>query len=154
PHRRLRTCWGTVPRHVFSDFAVEVVDLVGEAEELAAGPEADLAAVGVEGDRRLVLVRDDRDPRRLLAVVRELVRALLALGEDDEIAGLELPVAVGVAERRAAREHEQPLLAAVLVVVRERALPRGQVVHREAERRRADQVADSNPRDLVPGGAS
>src|SRR5438067_10542216 len=143
---------GTALRGV-SGLAVEVVDLFGQAEELAVGPEADLAAVGVEGDRGLVLVREHRDPGDLLAVVRHLVRTLLALREEDEIAGLELVLAIGVAEGRAAGEHEQPLLTPELVVVRERALAGRQVVHRQAERSSAHELADPRASDPVPRGA-
>ena len=46
-----------------------------------------------------------------------------AFREADDIAGLEHVLALGMAERRPAREDDRPLLAAVLVVVRANALP-------------------------------
>src|SRR5262249_58872837 len=93
-----------------SDLALEVVDFVGEAEELAGGPDADLAAVGIERDRRLLRVRDHRDANGLGGVVRHLVGTPPALRGDDEGARRELlPPVRGAPRRPPARPQPPPL---------------------------------------------
>src|SRR3954452_3390525 len=105
-----------------SELAVVVLDGVLDAEDLAERPDADLAAVGIDGDGRLRPRGEHEDAHRRVATVRHLVRSVRALGEADEVALLQLVLALGIAQRRPAGEHGQPLLLGMLVVVRADAL--------------------------------
>ena len=133
------------------ELPVPVVDRVLEPKDLVERPHADLAAVGIDRGPDVALVGENRDPRHPFAAVRHLVRAVRPLGEEDDVAGRELVLAVGVAQRRTAAEHDQPFLEAVLVVVRADALSGGEVVHRRAERRSAEQRPHADVRRLVAG---
>src|SRR3954447_11245739 len=82
-----------------SCLALPVVDgCVGAQELLVAArglrPDPDLAAVGVvhDGDRRLR--REDQHAARVAALVRDPVRAVGPLGEDGDVTGSELALAV------------------------------------------------------------
>ena len=85
--------------------------------------DADLAAVRIDRDGEARLVREQHHAHRLGRGVRELVRALRPFREADDVARLEHVLAVRMPQRRPAAEHDRPLLAPVLVVVRADALP-------------------------------
>src|SRR3954449_1433206 len=112
--------------------AVEVLDARRARREqvlaLVAGPDADLVAVRVRGRRR----EDDGGPheqaRGLLGLVEQLVRALGALREEDDVEGREPLGALRRAQRRRALEDERPLLLGVLVVVRTQRLAGRQLI--------------------------
>ena len=61
------------------------------------------------------------------------MRARRAFREADDVPGAQLVLAVGNPQRRPARDDEQPLLGAVLVVVGERALARLELVDGRAD---------------------
>src|SRR5436190_117648 len=112
--------------------AVEVLDARRARREqvlaLVAGPDAHLVAVRVRGRRRERDARPHQDPRGRVAVVEQLVGALGALGEEDDVVGREPLGALRRAQRRRAGEHERPLLLAVLVVVRAQRLAGRQLI--------------------------
>src|SRR5438270_9774046 len=83
-----------------------------------------------------------------VASVEHLVGALRALGEDGEVAGLELAPSVRRAQGRTAREDDQPLLAADLVVVGPGLLARRQLVDAAAQEVGVEPAADRG--DAVP----
>src|SRR3954451_23027029 len=135
------TRWGgmdTLSLHL----SVVVIHVAGAADQdvvaHVARPDADLVAVGVDGDRRLILGREHHDTDRLVAAVEHLVRARGPRREADDVAALEGLLALGVAQDDRPVEDDQPLLAAVLVVVRADALAGRQLVDRRAHLRGAD----------------
>ena len=97
-------------------------DLVRAAA--AHRPDADLVAVRIDGDARVVLRREHQQPHGRVAAVRELVGAVRAFREAHDLAGLHLLLAVGRSDGDRPLEHEQPLLVGVLVVVGAVALAR------------------------------
>ena len=88
-------------------------------------------------------VESNATPQRLVGAIRQLVRAVRPLREADGVPRAELALALRCAQRRPAREDDQPLLVADLVVVRADALPGRQLVHREAEPLGADERPDA-----------
>src|SRR5205085_12674398 len=104
---------------------------------------ADLVAVGVFGDADVALRREDRDAHRLFRGVAEVVRAVRAFREADGVAGLDLALAFGRAQRRPAGDDDQPFLVGPLEVVRADRLARRQVVDAHPEPLRADLLADA-----------
>jgi hypothetical protein len=65
-----------------------------------------------------------------------------SLREDDDVAGLEPVLAVRSSEARRSGDDDQPLLAAVFVVVRPRSFPGRQLVETAAEKTAAEALAD------------
>jgi len=66
------------------------------------------------------------------------VSACRPLGEGDDVAWLELVLALRVAQGRVPSDDEEPLLAAVLVVIGKAALARRKLVDRRADQRGAE----------------
>src|SRR4051794_25472696 len=116
--------------------ALVIADAALAAEEaavLVAGRgDADLVAVGIDGDPDRVLGQDHHPPPPSLPSVGDPVGTLRTGGKADHVPRLEVVLAAGVAERRRPLEHDQPLLLGVLVVVGADALPGRQVVDRAA----------------------
>src|SRR5437764_485899 len=129
---------------------VAVAPAEHEVLHAAAGPDADLVAVRVDGDRRLVLRRDHQHPDGLLGQVRDLVRAAGAGREADDVAGDEPLGAARAAERRPALQHDQPLLVPVLEVVGADALPRRKLVERAADQPGADPASEPGEAGAIP----
>src|SRR3954452_21485428 len=109
--------------------AVGVAHLVVEAEEraqAAAAREAlggaELARVGVEDDVGLPVRADRQEAHELAGVVVELVGALLAGREAQDVAGLQPPPPLGRAQRGPSVEDDEQLLLGEVEVVRVRAL--------------------------------
>src|SRR5215204_2160508 len=138
-----------LPRAVsrLGELARPVVDVAFALRDqlvlVVAGPDADLVAVGVDGHRRVALRGEHQQADGHLAAVRQLVRAFRALGEADDLAGLQGLVAARPANRQRAVENDEPLLVAVLVVVRAIALASPELVDRAAEHRSADRLAEA-----------
>jgi hypothetical protein len=78
------------------------------------------------------------------------VRTGRPLGEDDDVAGLELVLAVGSPQDWLSGDDDQPLLAALFVVIRPRALPRRQLVETAAEKTAAEALADGGAQVAEP----
>jgi hypothetical protein len=68
-----------------------------------------------------------------MRAVDHLVRAARPLDEADDVAGLELALALRRPKRRRAGDDHEPLLVAVLVVVGPRSLARRQLVERGSD---------------------
>src|SRR3954452_703310 len=80
-----------------------------EAAVLVAGREdADLVAVGIDGDPDRVLGREHQHAHPALPSVGDPVGALRTGGKADHVPRLEVVLAAGVAERRRPLEHDQP----------------------------------------------
>src|SRR3954447_1117733 len=97
PTRFTRSSWATrSPARTPSGSALAVpvihCSFSFEVEPVPGRAGADLAAVGVL-DASLVARREDRQARRCAAAVVERVRACLALGKADEVAGPQLTLA-------------------------------------------------------------
>ena len=73
------------------------------------------------------------------------MRARLALREAGDVARRELPLACRRAQRRPARDDDEPLLVRVVVVVRPGALARRHFVERAADQLRAEVVPHPGP---------
>src|SRR5579863_800609 len=131
--------------------AVEVIDSVVSAEhqrqragraELPAA-RGDLAAVGVFDDVGLRRRADNEETNGLVASIDQLVGALAAGVENDDLTGCEEALARGGAKRRAAAEDDQHLLEPEVGVVGEIAAAGRELIDRRAEPARAGGAADA-----------
>src|SRR5688500_5674906 len=124
--------------------AVPVVDLGLDPEHpagigvLVPRPDAHLAAVRIDRSVRLTLRRGDQHAHRLVRVVAHLMGSVRPFGEAHDVTGAELVLAVRSAQRRPAADDDEPLLVAVLVVVREAALAGLELVQAGADLLAAD----------------
>src|SRR5437899_2244775 len=101
--------------------SVPVVDrAVGAAQHHLVGgvarPDAELVAIGVDGDGRLARAGEHHDPRCDLVAVAHLVGAGRTGREAHQITAAQLLLASGRAQQHDAVEHEQPLLLVLVVV--------------------------------------
>src|SRR3954454_7022100 len=101
---------------------------------VALRPDPDLAAVWVVHDGQRRLRREEDDADRLSRLVDHLMRSGRALREHGDVAGLERLLSVRRAQRRLARDDQQPLLTALLVVVRPRLLAGRELVQAAAQK--------------------
>ena len=85
---------------------------------------------------------EDEDPRGLLRAVDDLVAARGPLREDGDVAWGELALAVRPPQCGPARDGDEPLLAADLVVVRPGLLARRELVDGAADELRAERTTD------------
>ena len=116
-----------------------------------ARPDPDLVAVRVDGDPELVLRREDGDPHRFAGCVPHVMCPRRPGREADDVARLEHPLAVGAAERRAARDDDQPLLVGPFEVVRADRLAGRQVVDGHAEPGRPESRPEAGCAAQIPG---
>jgi hypothetical protein len=93
-------------------------------------------------DRERRLGRQNEDTTALLGAVDHLVGAGRPFREDDDVAGLEVALAAGSSEARLSGDDDQPLLAAVFVVIGPRSFPGRQLVETTAEKTAAQASAD------------
>src|SRR5688572_21419095 len=104
-----------------SALAVPVVDAAvaphHDVVPIVLRPEADLVAIRVDRHARPVLRGEEEHARGGVASVHQLVRAFGADREEDDVPWLEVVLASGMAQGRAAGQDDQPLLVPVLVVV-------------------------------------
>src|SRR6478609_714367 len=135
--------------------AVEVVELGGLVEDLPdpGAPQADLAAVRVEGDvsRRVPVGRDHEQADRLLGVVPERMRALRAPFEEHGVSGRQPALPARVAERRLARQHDQQLFLDDVPVVRKGLLTGRELVEAGPDLRRTQLATDAEVLPLPAG---
>ena len=115
-------------------FAVVVVDVAGAMDDhvvdlVLRRPDAELVAVGIDGDRRMADGREHQHAHGLPGVVADGVRAVRAGAEADDVPGFQRIAALGVPQASAwPASTSSALLLAVLVVVRADRLPRRQLV--------------------------
>src|SRR3712207_6477967 len=105
-------------------------------------PRADLAGVEVLDDVRRDQRGEHEDADRRVRVVADLVRALLAAREGDDIALAQLLLALVRAQRRLATEDDHPFLVRVVGVERPLLAARLDLVHARADQLGADVRAD------------
>ena len=102
--------------------AVPVVHVGRSAREhvvgFVSGPHADLAAVRVHRDGWHAPRREHQHTHRLVGLVAHEMRSRGLLWEVDDVERVEGIRALGMAKRRTTAQHEQPLLLAVLIVIR------------------------------------
>src|SRR3954454_23517070 len=131
--------------------AVPVVDRrrPRQVQPVVAGhprPRPDLVAVRVHRNRGRPVRRQDQEAPR----AANGVGALLTRREAHDVSAPQLPFALGSPHDRRPLDHEQPLLDAVVVVVRERLLGRRQLIDGAADQLRPEAVADALPAGALP----
>ena len=110
---------------------------------LVARPDPDLVAVGIDRDRRHACAREHQCPRRRVASIHHLVRAVRPGREANEVATLQRVLTIGRTQDERPVNDEKPLLL-VLVVVRARAAAGIQVVDEHHQAGRAQRWATSS----------
>src|SRR2546423_7370919 len=138
PMIAMSTSSGTEARRLLVEPVVDPAVSLHE-QPVVAGEHAELVAVRVDRDGRLVERRDHQHARG----TGHLVSALGPSWEADDVARLERGLAFGRPQRRVPGEHDQPLLVAVLEVIRADRLARIEVVDRPADQAGTDIPAES-----------
>src|SRR5215472_2933969 len=95
-----------------------VLDRIGDAEEatLIADPDPDLAAVGILGDLRVDVGRDDQDSYHLVRVIRDRPVAFRATRQREHVAFVQLTGASSRPDCRPSSEDDHQLIACVMEV--------------------------------------
>lgn len=97
------------------------------------------------------LGREDENPAGLIRTIDDLVPARRPLRKHRDIAGLQLALSVGSAQRRPAGDGDEPFLAADFVVVGPRLFARRELVEAAAEKTGPEALTDNADSVAVAG---
>src|SRR5262249_50772275 len=146
---------GPVHRRLLAGPVVDAVGVVEEAAQAAAIrqalADADLAGVRIDDDVGAAAAGGRQGGRGLLAGGEDLVGALLAKGESQRLALLQLTHALGGPQAGTTGDDDHQLLVGVVEVVRVGGLAGGQLPEAGADQLGSELVADAGAAGAKPG---